>query len=104
MVIQSHPRLVSSLRALSRTASVTVLAVGLLVLSGWALNVEVFRSVMPGLTPMNPVTALTFIFLGIALWLRQESQPAGLKRQIEQVCSILAVLIGVLKFVSYFGG
>lgn len=56
------------------------MAVGVLVLSGWALSIEVFRSVAPGLTPMNPVTAVAFIFAGFALWFVQDSRPGGIAR------------------------
>ena len=62
-------RLLGRMRSTSRVARGLVMAVAVLVLVGWAFNVEVFRSVIPGLTAMNPGgTALAFLLAGGSLW------------------------------------
>ena len=43
--------------------------VGVVVLAGWALNIPLARSVVPGTISMKANTAVTFALLGIGLWL-----------------------------------
>ena len=64
---------VQDLAPLARVCAVAVLLIGLMVLAGWALKIEVLKSVLPGLTSMKPNTALCFMLAGIALAQRQRS-------------------------------
>ncbi len=43
-----------------------VLLISVLVLIGWQFNIQIFKYPIPGLVGMNPVTAISFILLGIA--------------------------------------
>ncbi|HZY80572.1 MAG TPA: PAS domain S-box protein [Cyclobacteriaceae bacterium] len=43
------------------------LALGLIVLLGWALDIEFLKRPLQGMTAMNPITALSFLLTGAAL-------------------------------------
>jgi len=47
------------------------------VLLGWKLGIVALTSVLPGLTRMSPLTALTFALAGAALWIGTGSADAG---------------------------
>ncbi len=51
----------------SRIGAVFVGAVGLLVLIGWYTKIAALTTVLPGLAPMKPITALALILLSLAL-------------------------------------
>ena len=61
------PRVASALRATARAASVLPIIVGAMVLTGWIAGIDQLTRVFPGLTAMNPTSALGFICLGSAL-------------------------------------
>ena len=72
------PRVASVLRSTSIGASLTAVLVGVIVLVGWAADVEAFKRLVPGLTAMNPTTAIAFIGLGwsLAVLANRSSRPA----------------------------
>ncbi|WP_072376559.1 ATP-binding protein [Hyphomicrobium sp. NDB2Meth4] len=53
----------------SRIAAMGVLILGIAVLIGWQLNIDVLKRVVPGFPTMNPLTALCFVVSAWALWL-----------------------------------
>jgi hypothetical protein len=61
-----HPRL----HQLARWGAGVPVAIGFVVLSGWALDISLFKSVLPGLAAMQPMTAGGMIVGGAGLaWL-----------------------------------
>ena len=68
---QSFQPPVPALDRMARLCALAVLLIGLVVLAGWALNIEVLKSMLPGLTSMKPNTALSLVLAGSALALRQ---------------------------------
>src|SRR5207247_2390738 len=52
---------------LVRVAGTAALGVGCLVLVGWAVEIPLFKSVLPGLATMKANTAFCFVLAGAAL-------------------------------------
>jgi hypothetical protein len=93
----------------AQSAGVVSIAVGALVLVGWAFDIAVLKSVVPGMTRMKPNTAVCFILLGAALWLFRkkpaQSESVHPRRQVvAQACALLAALIGSVTLVEYLFG
>jgi two-component system cell cycle sensor histidine kinase/response regulator CckA len=82
-------------RALSRIASVAVLALALSVLLGWWLEHPTLRSGIAGLVAMNPATAIAFILSSISLRLLAEPPPP-LSRRLARICAAAVVLLAFL--------
>ena len=70
------------LRLFPPIAATLVASIGALVIVGWALDIEVLKSLLhPERTAMNPVTALSFILCAAALWvIRDEPAPRAQRR------------------------
>jgi PAS domain S-box-containing protein len=94
----SNPRLVARLQALSRAAAILVITVGILVIVGWLFNIEILKSVLPGLATMKFNTALCFMLAGVGL-LRLEAQP-----RVTQVTAVIVILIALLTLTQYLFG
>ena len=100
MVDQSNPLLVSRFQSFSQAASVIVMAVGGLVLVGWAFDIPLLKSILPGWISMNPTTALAFIFSGLSLRLTR----TGRIRYLGKGLAVIVALVGGLKLGEYLLG
>ena len=78
------PSVVSRLRAFSRAAGVLAVLVGLLVLVGWAFEIPIVTSVLPGFTPMVANTAVSFILAGVSLLLLVATRPTRRPRALSR--------------------
>lgn len=102
MEVFHEPRLVARFQAVSQVASVVVIMISLLVLAGWALNLETLKTVLPGMVAMNPGgTALAFLISGSSLWLSQASA-GGWLRRAGQVLGGLVIAIAVTRLLGYW--
>jgi PAS domain S-box-containing protein len=100
----SDQRLILGFRRLSLLSSIGTLSVGLLVLIGWNFDIETIKSVIPGLTPMNPTTALIFILAGGALWLSQMGRFAPQTLVIGRWLALVTASLGLIKLGGYLLG
>jgi PAS domain S-box-containing protein len=87
-----------------RLASVGTVLVGTLVLAGWALDVQLLKSLNPGWVTMKVNTAVSFVLVGLSLWLvtdkaREEHRNVG--RRVGQACALVAGLIGLFSLFEY---
>jgi signal transduction histidine kinase/DNA-binding response OmpR family regulator len=90
------------LQSFSEAAGVAVVLVSCLVLIGWALDIEVLKSVFPGMVAMNPGgTSLAFIFGGGALWLMQRRRSRRLRR-VGVVLAAGVTLWAVIRLTAYW--
>ena len=81
-----------------------------MVLSGWALDIPVLKSILPGWFPMKANAALCFILTGVALFLTARPpatfnpQLSSLLSYVARLCALLAGLIGALTLGEYCFG
>ena len=94
------PRVVKALHGLAHLAGAVPIAVGVLVLFGWATGIETLKRVVPGLVAMNPATAIAFICLGIALTLLAHPDRASSTRRIAKGLALLALAIAAIKWMA----
>jgi two-component system, sensor histidine kinase and response regulator len=81
-----------------------VVLVSLLVLVGWALDIEALKTVLPGLKAMNPGgTAVGFLLASAALWLLVRPGSVA-RRRVAQALAAGVVLVAVLRLAGYATG
>ena len=80
-------------------------AVGLLVLVGWAFGIETFKSVLPNAMTMKPNTAVSLMALGISMIacavLKAPYVPSPRRVLVVRAFALLPLLIGVLTLFQY---
>ncbi len=84
-------------------ACFTMAAVAAAALLGWALNNPHLKSIVPGVTSMNPGTAVCFILLAVSLRLLMGA-PSPRARRCAQACAGVVVALTASKFVGIFLG
>ena len=87
---------------LVRSVALALVLLGVVVLSGWAFDVQALRNLYPGFPSMKANTALCFVLVGVALALAPwaASRAAGLS----QGCAALAFAIGLATLTEYATG
>jgi len=95
---------------LASFAALFAVIVGALVLSGWALDITLLKSILPGWFPMKANAALGFVLTGVALFLTVRA-PATFNPRLStflsyvaRLCGLLAGLIGALTLGEYSFG
>ncbi len=87
--------------SIARVAGAAVILISVMVLAGWWFDIEILRSVFPGMTAMNPGgTALAFLLAGVSLWC-QLSPARSRLRVIGLACADVVVLLALLRFAGY---
>src|SRR6187549_2480748 len=90
--LRKFPPLIAALVAL----------VAALVLVGWALDVEVLKSLMhPERIAMNPMTATGFFLCALAIWMLREEPTSVARMYIAQTCGAVLTLIAVWRLAAY---
>jgi diguanylate cyclase (GGDEF)-like protein len=84
--------------------STLVIVVGVLVLFGWTFDLELLKRIFPTLVAMNPITAVAFILLGLAVPCSQAPQEDWLPRRTARLCAAAVGLIGTLRLGDAFLG
>ncbi|MBL8100072.1 MAG: diguanylate cyclase [Anaerolineales bacterium] len=83
----------------SKSASLMVILIGLLVMIGWIFDIQELKSVFHGLRTMKFNTTLVAILIGMSLWLSlQENKKYSF---IIQISGIIVLLIGLLTLSQY---
>src|SRR5690349_13408826 len=67
-------------------------------LAGWALDIPVLRSIVPGAISMNPVTAVCFLFCAAAI-LRLRRGPD----RVAAVAGIVVAAVGAVRLIAIGG-
>ena len=98
--MQLHARLVLQ-RRLAMALVVTVIAMGVVVLLGWAAGVDVLKRLSPRLPSMNPTTASCFLFAALSLWLIESGRRVSGQHAIARVLAGVVLCLGLLRVGGY---
>jgi PAS domain S-box-containing protein len=81
-------------------------AIAGLVLLGWTFDLALLKSVVPGLVPMNPVTAVTFLLAALSLWCCSAKSCTGNVRQrwLGRACALAVVAVGTARLWTVLSG
>jgi signal transduction histidine kinase/CheY-like chemotaxis protein len=98
----TKPERLARFVAAAQLAAVAVVTIGVLGLAGWTFDVEVLRSGIRGLTPMNPGgSAVAFILGGLSLWLLAPAPGPGGRRVLGRLLAAVIVLIAALRLAGF---
>ena len=95
-------RLARIFPVVSNIASVFIFIISALVLSGWSFNLEHLKSVLPGLVPMTPNTAVCFSLLSVALMSFTWNSARFMRLGV--ACAWTVGVIGALTVIEYITG
>ncbi|HEX5361239.1 MAG TPA: PAS domain S-box protein, partial [Fluviicoccus sp.] len=74
---------------------------GLLVLAGWIFDIQIFKTLLPGLVTMKANTAICFMMVGLAVCLHHF---APNRRLALRLCTLPVLAAGLLTLGEYLGG
>ena len=97
------PRFVDALSTIAATSSFLATLIGVLVLIGWTLDAEALLRFIPGLTAMNPATAIGFICSGCALGLIATQADLPLARRLAIALATVTALLGAARVLAIAG-
>jgi diguanylate cyclase (GGDEF)-like protein/PAS domain S-box-containing protein len=102
--LAAESELIRQLRTFPIAAAVLVAVSGLLVLVGWAFDLEVLKRVLPNWVAMNPLTALAFIGIAgsLALLARPESDSGP--RRLARAVALAVALVGLARLATHLTG
>ncbi len=75
-----------------------------MVLLGWLLDIEVLKRPKAAMVAMNPMSALSFVFIGIALYLNLNRSDSNTHRNIVRLIALFVLLVGLTKLYSVISG
>ena len=91
-------------RSFSRAASVLLMLGGGFILLGWAFNLAVLKSIVPGYATAKPNAAVAFVMAGVALQLLMARATGSTARGLIVVLSVFIALIGAATLAQYVLG
>lgn len=91
-------------RQVARAAGLLLVALGVAVLLGWALDVAALKSVLPGMSTMKANTAATMALCGLALALLSGGMPSTQNRRLAASLALLVITMGALTLAEYLLG
>ncbi len=106
--IQPSSTPIAALQSFSQKASIAVIAIGCIVILGWIFDLQLLKSILPGLPSMKFNTAICFILGGLSLFFQQQrrAELTTIKHQkiykyLTFSASFLIILISFLTLVQY---
>jgi len=101
MNVLPYPLMAERFKAFSRFSAGFVLVMPCLILAGWTYDIEILKSIVPGLKAMNPASAVTFLLVGAALLLQSYGSGEGIRRRWVATLAIMVTLAGLLRIGGY---
>lgn len=102
--LRGESGLLAASRSFSRIAAAAVILIGLLVVVGWAFDLEVLKRLLLGRLAMNPVTALAFILGGVSLRLSVAERPDPRTRRLARATGLAVAVVGLLRLGACLSG
>ncbi|XHS76349.1 GGDEF domain-containing protein [Burkholderiaceae bacterium UC74_6] len=93
--------LLSRCRRMAEIAAAAVMAAALAALTGWWLDIEPLRALIPGMTPMNPVAAVCFVLACLALWRHRLMPTPAAASGLAFFSGAALVFVGVSRVLGY---
>jgi signal transduction histidine kinase len=93
-----------SAMSFSRATAVLATTIACLALSGWVFSIPHLISVVPGLVPMNPVSATCFILASLSLWLLSRRHRATASTALARILACTVVLVAASRLATYVSG
>lgn len=87
-----------------RVICVLLITIPSLAWMGWIFNIEILKRFIPGITPMNPVTAICFVALSVGLYLVRNEHISKEYRLISQILGGLVGVIGAVILLRFLTG
>ncbi len=84
--------------------AIAVSAVGLIVLFGWTLDIDILKRLLPGLVTMKANTAAAFLLSGTCLYLHLPHFSSSLAILLRRASALLVALIGLVTLGEYIFG
>lgn len=84
-----------------KTASVFVIAISGLVITGWQFDNNFLKKLLPTSVAMNPMTAVLFIFSGLSFFLLFHKPENRIQRKTAIIFIITVLFISVLKLLAF---
>ncbi|TGK44728.1 sensor histidine kinase [Leptospira andrefontaineae] len=78
--------------------------IGALVLLGWLLGIEILKRPRESMVAMNPMSALSFVLIGFALYLNLNRSDSNTSRSVVRLIALFVLLIGLTKLYSIISG
>jgi PAS domain S-box-containing protein len=100
----SDARRFTLLQTYCQVSAIASIAVGCLVLYGWAFRIPVLLSIFPGYVTMKANTALGLALSGASLWLLLPGESPPRRRQIGHFLGSLTLVLGAATLVEYISG
>ena len=88
-------------QAVTLSAGIALIILGVAVLIGWAFGIVLLKSIGPNMPSMKPNTAVCLAFSGISLLLLRPERVFGTRLRIGQVCATVVIVIGALTLIEF---
>ena len=106
--VQKPSTPIAAVQSFSKKASIAVIAIGCTVILGWIFDLQLLKSILPGLVTMKANTAVCFILGGFSLFMQQRRRAELTARKPQKIakflissCSFLIILISLLTLAQY---
>ncbi|TSA16759.1 PAS domain S-box protein [bacterium] len=90
--------------AFPRLAGAIAIAIGTTVIAGWIFDIELLKSLHPGMVSMKANAALAFILAGTSLLLLHSSAKSRQMKRVAQSLAMFIIVIGLLTSIEYTFG